>query len=229
MPTGARNIVRSNDSASLWNLSLSPGWTEAEAETLRLALIKFGIGNWKQIVESGCLPGKHPAQLNLQAQRLLGQQSTGEFAGLHIDANKIYQANAAKQGPEILRKNGCIVNTGGKISREELRRRIKENKENYESTKEEWESIELPKHLGRPIPPPKPNLAPALSKEKNSKMHQLVEKKKKELSALRKELAEVELLIQDCFNGGEIPSEFGEKETTTRTGRRVKRIRQYAE
>lgn len=91
MPTGARNIVRSNDSASLWNLSLSPGWTEAEAETLRLALIKFGIGNWKQIVESGCLPGKHPAQLNLQAQRLLGQQSTGEFAGLHIDANKIYQ------------------------------------------------------------------------------------------------------------------------------------------
>lgn len=142
-----------------------------------------------------------------------------------------------------MRKNGCIVNTGGKISREELRRRIKENKENYESTKEEWESIELPKHLGRPIPPPKPNLAPgksppsfptrdlhaALSKEKNSKMHQLVEKKKKELSALRKELAEVELLIQDCFNGGEIPSEFGEKETTTRTGRRVKRIRQYAE
>jgi hypothetical protein len=91
MPSGQRNVVRSNDSLSLWNLSLSPGWTEAEAQTLRQALIKFGIGNWKSIVESGCLPGKHPAQLNLQAQRLLGQQSTGEFAGLHIDAKTVFE------------------------------------------------------------------------------------------------------------------------------------------
>ena len=108
MPTGAKNVLRSNDSASLWNLSLSPNWTQEEAETLRLALMKFGIGNWKPIVDSGCLPGKHPAQLNLQTQRLLGQQSIGEFDKLHIDVNEIAKANGEKQGPEVLRKNGIF-------------------------------------------------------------------------------------------------------------------------
>lgn len=47
-----------------------------ESEILRKALIRFGIGNWKDILEYGCLPGKTCAQLNLQTQRLLGQQST---------------------------------------------------------------------------------------------------------------------------------------------------------
>jgi hypothetical protein len=97
MPSGARNIIRSNDSLSLWNLSLSPGWTATEAQTLRSALIKFGMGNWRSIVDSGCLPGKHPAQLNLQTQRLLGQQSTAEFAGLHIDATQVHEVNAGIQ------------------------------------------------------------------------------------------------------------------------------------
>jgi hypothetical protein len=36
----------------------------------------FGIGNWAKIIESDCLPGKTNAQMNLQLQRLLGQQST---------------------------------------------------------------------------------------------------------------------------------------------------------
>ena len=42
---------------------------------LKLALMKFGVGQWKEIVESGCLPGKLIQQLNGQTQRLLGQQS----------------------------------------------------------------------------------------------------------------------------------------------------------
>lgn len=76
MTAGARNVLRSNDSASLWNCTLSPGWTDEESETLRKALMKFGIGNWAKIIESNCLPGKTNAQMNLQLQRLLGQQST---------------------------------------------------------------------------------------------------------------------------------------------------------
>lgn len=52
------------------------GWSQEESETLRKALMKFGIGNWARIIESGCLPGKTNAQMNLQLQRLLGQQST---------------------------------------------------------------------------------------------------------------------------------------------------------
>lgn len=76
MMAGARNVLRSNDSNSLWNCTLSPGWTEEESEILRKALMKFGVGNWAKIIESGCLPGKTNAQMNLQLQRLLGQQST---------------------------------------------------------------------------------------------------------------------------------------------------------
>jgi hypothetical protein len=38
--------------------------------------MKYGIGNWAQIISSNCLPGKTNAQMNLQLQRMLGQQST---------------------------------------------------------------------------------------------------------------------------------------------------------
>jgi hypothetical protein len=145
MTAGARNVLRSNDSASLWNCTLSPGWTDEESETLRKALMKFGIGNWAKIIESSCLPGKTNAQMNLQLQRLLGQQSTAgkfvisrvnyslsnvyiEFASLHIDPKVIGAKNAKIQGAHIKRKNNCIVNTGGKLSREELRQKVISNK-----------------------------------------------------------------------------------------------------
>ncbi|KAF9189478.1 hypothetical protein BGZ51_009514 [Haplosporangium sp. Z 767] len=144
MTAGARNILRSNDSASLWNYTVAPGWSMNEAEILRKALMKFGIGNWSKIIESNCLVGKTNAQMNLQTQRMLGQQSTAEFAGLHIDPRVIGQKNSLIQGDHIRRKNGCIVNTGAKLSREEIRRRVAENKEQYELTEEEWGAIELP-------------------------------------------------------------------------------------
>lgn len=47
--------------------------------------MKFGIGNWSKIVDSQCLVGKTVAQMNLQTQRMLGQQST---AGKLIDRLK---------------------------------------------------------------------------------------------------------------------------------------------
>src|ERR1043166_8649469 len=89
MPTGPRNVLRSNDSASLWNCTLSPGritifvkitihnknssilfinflgWYREECDILRKALMKYGIGNWAQIIASNCLPGKTNAQMNL--------------------------------------------------------------------------------------------------------------------------------------------------------------------
>jgi hypothetical protein len=46
-------------SRSLWNYALSPGWTAQEVEILKIALMKFGIGRWKIIVESDCLPTKN--------------------------------------------------------------------------------------------------------------------------------------------------------------------------
>ncbi|KAI8842998.1 hypothetical protein BC829DRAFT_298782 [Chytridium lagenaria] len=102
--------IHANESRSLRNATLSPGWTAAEVEILRKALIRFGVGNWKEIADSGCLPGKSISQLNLQTQRLLGQQSTAEFAGLHIDPNHVGEQNQRKEG--VTRKNGFIVNMG---------------------------------------------------------------------------------------------------------------------
>ncbi|RUS17680.1 hypothetical protein BC938DRAFT_476185, partial [Jimgerdemannia flammicorona] len=118
--------------------------------------MKFGVGNWAKIIESNCLPGKTNAQMNLQLQRLLGQQSTGEFAGLHIDPKVIGERNSKIQGPDIKRKNNTIVNTGGeflrfrlkvgaKLSREELKKRLQHNRETYALPEEVWKNIELPK------------------------------------------------------------------------------------
>ncbi|KAI8065675.1 hypothetical protein BC940DRAFT_241116 [Gongronella butleri] len=143
MRAGARNVLRSNDSASLWNCTLSPGWTQEESEILRKLLIKFGVGNWAKIIESECLPGKTNAQMNLQMQRLLGQQSTAEFAGLHIDPKVVGEKNSKIQGPHVKRKNNTIVNTGTKLSREALRERVAKNKIKYELPKEVWSSITL--------------------------------------------------------------------------------------
>ena len=89
------------DSKSLHNYTLSPGWTKAEVEILQIALMKFGIGKWKKIQKTNILPSKTISQMNLQTQRLLGQQSLAEFMGLHVDTRKVFADNQLKQGPEI--------------------------------------------------------------------------------------------------------------------------------
>ncbi|KAI8913394.1 hypothetical protein EDD86DRAFT_179979, partial [Gorgonomyces haynaldii] len=173
MPVGHRNVIRPNDSVSLWNYTLSPGWKEEEAQVLCQAVIKFGIGNWSKVIESGCLPGKTNAQLNLQLQRMLGQQSTAEFQGLHIDPLVIGRMNALKQGPEIKRKGGFIVNTGSKMTKEEIKRRINENKK-YEVDQAVYEKIELKR------------IAPQI----------IVEQKKLRLVRLYEQLGEIQDKIQ---------------------------------
>lgn len=65
-----------------WNFTPSPGWTKEEAAVLKLCLMKYGVGKWVQILETGLLPGKLIQQLNGQAQRLLGQQSLAGAARL---------------------------------------------------------------------------------------------------------------------------------------------------
>jgi len=76
--------IEHNQSKSLWNYTLSPGWRTEEVHILKLALMKFGIGKWKKIVKSKCLAGKSIGQIYMQTQRLLGQQSLGDFMGLHL-------------------------------------------------------------------------------------------------------------------------------------------------
>ena len=38
-------------SRSLWNFALSPGWDPKEAEILKIALMKFGVGRWVTIAK----------------------------------------------------------------------------------------------------------------------------------------------------------------------------------
>jgi hypothetical protein len=38
-----------------------------------MAVTKFGIGKWKELEASNCLPGKQTMQCYLMLQRLLGQ------------------------------------------------------------------------------------------------------------------------------------------------------------
>ena len=58
---------RQEDSLSLWNYALSPGWSRQEVEILKIAMMKFGVGRWKAIETSECLPTKTIAQMYLQA------------------------------------------------------------------------------------------------------------------------------------------------------------------
>lgn len=130
-----------NDSKSLWNYTLSPGWTAKEVEVFRLALMKFGMGKWTAIVNSNILPGKTVGQLNNQMQRMIGQQSTNEFQGLHIDPKLVFEANEGKEG---VRKNGCLINTGKNPTREIVRRKREENKKRWGMKQEEIDIIVIP-------------------------------------------------------------------------------------
>lgn len=127
-------------SDSLCNASVSPGWNEEEIKVLRLAIMKFGLGNWTELIEGGYLPGKSISQLNNQVRRMLGQQSSAEFAGLHIDVSKIGEMNRTKEG---LRKCGVLIHTGAKLTRQEILLKIQQNKLLYELQPEEYESIQL--------------------------------------------------------------------------------------
>ena len=93
-------------------------------DILKIALMKFGIGKWQTILKHGCLPSKTISQMNLQTQRLLGQQSLAEFMGLHVHLDKIFRDNIKKQGPEIQRKNNFIINTGDNMTSAEREEKI---------------------------------------------------------------------------------------------------------
>ncbi len=186
MKVGHRGILRPNDSASLWNGTLSPGWDREESDIFRKALIKFGIGNWKDIMESGCLPGKTNSQMNLQLQRLLGQQSTAEFQGLHIDPVIIGQKNSLETN--VKRKGGIIINTGGKLTRQELNERLKSNKQYEEKG---WESII--------VPIAKSNLEKELKPAVDSK-RELLKEKKELLIEYKQELQDVQSRIKTLQN-----------------------------
>ena len=119
-----------------WNFTPSPGWTKEEAQILKLCLMKYGVGRWVQILDTGLLPGKLIQQLNGQTQRLIGQQSLAGMAsglilcsqsaqpewgnhylpllaaytGLQVDIDRIRSDNAERT--DVERKSGLIIWSG---------------------------------------------------------------------------------------------------------------------
>lgn len=138
-----KSKINHNQSVSLWNYTLSPGWSRAEVEVLKLALQKFGIGKWSRIIRSECLPGKSIGQIYLQTQRIMGQQSLGDFMGLHIDIQRVFIDNGKRQN--VTRKNNCIINTGDNPNKLERQRKIRENGIKYGLPPGAVQCIRLPK------------------------------------------------------------------------------------
>jgi len=181
-----QKFVRSADSKSLWNCTLSPGWSQEENEILRKAIMKFGLGAWSQILKAKVLPGKTAAQLNLQTQRMLGQQSLGGFMNIKLDPARVWQDNNLKQGPEYKRKNGCVVNTGNNPTKEERQRQIAQNRERFGLSQEEIDAVIVPIKQTQP------------AEEMNQK-----QEKKAKLKRLKATLVVMETKYKQNF--GELP------------------------
>lgn len=130
------------NSESLKNATLAPGWRTDEVEVLKAALMRFGIGRWKKIMQSGCLPGKTPSQLSSQTQRLLGQQSLAEYMHLHLNVDQVRNYNFNKKG--VKRKSNCIVNTGKNPNPEELQVLKQFNQEKFGLTEEQIKQLKIP-------------------------------------------------------------------------------------
>lgn len=62
----------------------------------------------------------------MQTQRLVGQQSLGDFMGLHLDLETVFNDNMNKTG--VTRKNNFIINTSNNPTKEERKIRIEENR-----------------------------------------------------------------------------------------------------
>jgi hypothetical protein len=129
-------------SQSLKNGTLAPGWRPDEVDVLKVALMKYGIGRWKKIMHSECLPGKTPSQLSSQTQRLLGQQSLAEYMHLHLDIDQVAKYNHQKT--DVKRKSNCIVNTGKNMSAEELSVLREFNKEQFGLSSEQIRELKIP-------------------------------------------------------------------------------------
>lgn len=123
-------------SASFYNTrAQAPGWTEEDVDELRLCLKVYGVGHWHAIKGDGHFPVKSTSQLCALTRKLLGQQSTAEFAGIRLDVDRVKAVNDAKTGVD--RKKNLIVYRGPKVSPEELAKRVADNEAVFGLTEEE--------------------------------------------------------------------------------------------
>jgi hypothetical protein len=61
-----------------------------------------------------------------------------------VDPARVYERNAQVQGDGVIRKNGCIVNTGDNMTPDERRQRREQNQQLYGLSQQEIDAIEIP-------------------------------------------------------------------------------------
>jgi len=202
--------ILSSESPSLWNCTLSPGWGAEDIQTLRMAIAKFGLGHWTSIIQQGSLPEKTPAQLSIQTQRLLGQQSLGDFMDINLDTDHVLLDNLRKTGDGIIRKSGSIINTGNNPTPKERQKNIQDNKAKYG----------LPQHVIDAI------VLPTVS---NLPLHDdaLIQSKRERLEFLKKRLKELEeaqaLRKRDLETNTRKVGEGKEKEKDDKEGKELEK------
>ena len=81
---------------------------------LRLALMRFGVGNWKTIIAERVLPGKSLAQLVCQTQKLLGQQSLRGEAVCSARPVQFHDRILQTRVVHVLAAPVCLHHAGGK-------------------------------------------------------------------------------------------------------------------
>eukprot|EP00483_Globobulimina_turgida_P002368 UN02370 len=107
--------------------------------------MKYGCGAWRSIGRH--FPLKNCNQLNLQTQRLFGQQALAEFNKVHVDPNRIKIVNDKIEG---FRKNQCLINTGNNLSVEERAKRRDQHIAKYGIPTELYSKIQIPVVLDPP-------------------------------------------------------------------------------
>lgn len=93
--------------------------------------MRFGVGQWLAILNTGLLPGKLIQQLNGQTQRMLGQQSLAAYSGLKVDIDAIRADNEKRK--DVLRKGGLIIYQGPTPNRDTKQQWHREAKEKWVS------------------------------------------------------------------------------------------------
>jgi hypothetical protein len=65
--------------------------------------------------------------------------------GLHLDLEQIWIKNTQKQGPEVVRKYGCIINTGDNMTQAQIKKLREKNKKQFGLSSTFVANLELPK------------------------------------------------------------------------------------
>ena len=91
-PTGRFNV--STKIASIKRCRLkerSKRWTDKEIDILKDAIKKFGIGRWKLIRDSGCLPRKTMQHMIRKTKKLIGKFYFSKCRDMRIDIDELIE------------------------------------------------------------------------------------------------------------------------------------------